>query len=100
MSYTNPEEVTAGVKLIEVINDGGKDGISVARIKWEQERKSRLAIRWNMSKGQEGKKKAMGMPSIGNNPLWFVLPRYSHADEATIIEIFKKKGLDEPEKYS
>jgi hypothetical protein len=82
MNYRNPQQVTSPrdfVEAVEVIHDGGEDGISVARLNWEGS--SVIGIRWNVARRewddeakQREERECVGMPSSHGHPVWFVLP--------------------------
>jgi hypothetical protein len=76
MSYIAPEEVLSPRKrvgrIIEVIHDPGENGMSVARILWDEE--PVVAIRWNGNSDQP-----LGNPMSRRQPTWFVVGGYAAA---------------------
>jgi hypothetical protein len=76
MSYIVPEEVLSPRKrvggIIEVIHDPGENGMSVARIIWDEE--PVVAIRWNGNSEQP-----LGNPMSRRQPTWFVVGAYAAA---------------------
>lgn len=76
MSYIAPEEVLSPRKrvggIIEVIHDPGENGMSVARIIWDEE--PVVAIRWNGNSEQP-----LGNPMSRRQPTWFVVGGYAAA---------------------
>jgi hypothetical protein len=76
MSYIGPEEVLSPRKrvgrIIEVIHDPGENGMSVARIVWDEE--PVVAIRWNGNSEQP-----LGNPMSRRQPTWFVVGGYAAA---------------------
>jgi hypothetical protein len=82
MNYRNPQQVTSPrdfVEVIEIINDGGEEGASIARINWEGS--PVIGVRWNVARRewddetkQREERECVGMPSSRGNPVWFVLP--------------------------
>ncbi len=76
MSYIAPEEVLSPRKrvgrIIEVIHDPGENGMSVARIIWDEE--PVVAVRWNGNSTQP-----LGNPMSRRQPTWFVVDGYAAA---------------------
>ena len=76
MPYVHPEEVLSPKKrvggILEVIHDPGDNGMSVARIVWDDE--PRLAVRWNGNSEQP-----LGNPMSRRQPTWFVVDGYAAA---------------------
>ncbi|MGB8065329.1 MAG: hypothetical protein WCF26_25830 [Candidatus Sulfotelmatobacter sp.] len=76
MSYIAPEEVLSPRKrvggILEVIHDPGEDGMSVARIIWDEE--PVVAIRWNGNS-----ERPLGNPMSRRQPTWFVVGGYAAA---------------------
>ncbi len=76
MSYIAPEEVLSPRKrvggVLEVIHDPGEDGMSVARIIWDEE--PVVAIRWNGNS-----ERPLGNPMSRRQPTWFVVGGYAAA---------------------
>jgi hypothetical protein len=76
MSYIAPDEVLSPRKrigrIIEVIHDPGENGMSVARILWDEE--PVVAIRWNGNSDQP-----LGNPMSRRQPTWFVVGGYAAA---------------------
>jgi hypothetical protein len=74
MSYIAPEKVLSPRKrvggIIEVIHDPGENGMSVARIIWDEE--PVVAIRWNGNSEQP-----LGNPMSRRQPTWFVVGGYA-----------------------
>ncbi len=77
MSYVRPEEVWSPRKrvggIIEVIHDPGENGMSVARIIWDEE--PVVAVRWNGNSEQP-----LGNPMSRRHPTWFVVDEYAEAE--------------------
>ncbi len=77
MSYVRPEEVLSPRKrvggIIEVIHDPGENGMSVARIIWDEE--PVVAVRWNGNSEQP-----LGNPMSRRHPTWFVVDEYAEAE--------------------
>jgi len=77
MSYVRPEEVLSPRnrvgRIIEVIHDPGENGMSVARIIWDQQ--TVLAIRWNGNSEQP-----LGNPMSRRYPTWFVVDQYAEEE--------------------
>ncbi|HTW32866.1 MAG TPA: hypothetical protein VMD76_14385 [Candidatus Sulfotelmatobacter sp.] len=76
MPYVGPEEVLSPKKrvggILEVIHDPGENGMSVARIIWDEE--PVVAIRWNGNSEQP-----LGNPMSRRQPTWFVVGGYAAA---------------------
>lgn len=76
MSYIHPEQVLAPRKrvgsILEVIHDPGENGMSVARIIWDEE--PVIAVRWNGNT-----KQPLGNPMSRRHPTWFVVDEYAAA---------------------
>jgi len=76
MSYVRPEEVLSPRNrvgsILEVIHDPGEDGMSVARILWDEE--PVVAIRWNGNSQQP-----LGNPMSRRQPTWFVVDGFAAA---------------------
>jgi hypothetical protein len=76
MPYIGPDQVLSPRKrvggIIEVIHDPGENGMSVARIIWDQE--PVVAIRWNGNSEQP-----LGNPMSRRQPTWFVVGGYAAA---------------------
>jgi hypothetical protein len=76
MSYIGPEEVLSPRKrvgpILEVIHDPGENGMSVARIIWDEE--PVVAIRWNGNSDEP-----LGNPMSRRQPTWFVVGEYAAA---------------------
>lgn len=76
MAYVAPEEVLSPKKrvggVIEVIHDPGENGMSVARIIWDEE--PVVAVRWNGNSNQP-----LGNPMSRRYPTWFVVDGYAAA---------------------
>jgi hypothetical protein len=76
MSYIAPEEVLSPRKrvgrIVEVIHDPGENGMSVARIIWDEE--PVVAVRWNGNSAQP-----LGNPMSRRQPTWFVVDGYAAA---------------------
>jgi hypothetical protein len=76
MPYIHPEEVLSPKKrvggVLEVIHDPGENGMSVARILWDE--KEVVATRWN---GDD--KRPLGNPVSRRQPTWFVVDDYAAA---------------------
>lgn len=76
MPYVRPEEVLSPRKrvggVVEVIHDPGENGMSVARIIWDQE--PVVAVRWNGNSSQP-----LGNPMSRRQPTWFVVDGYAAA---------------------
>lgn len=76
MSYVSPAEVLSPKKrvgrILEVIHDPGENGMSVARILWDEE--PVVAIRWNGNS-----KQPLGNPMSRRQPTWFVVDGYAAA---------------------
>lgn len=74
MSYVAPEEVLSPKKrvgrVLEVIHDPGENGMSVARIIWDDE--PVVAVRWNGNS-----KQPLGNPMSRRRPTWFVVDGYA-----------------------
>jgi len=77
MSYVHPEEVLSPRNrvgsIVEVIHDPGENGMSVARIIWDEEEV--VAIRWNGNSEQP-----LGNPMSRRHPTWFVVDEYAQAE--------------------
>ncbi len=76
MSYVSPRQVLSPKsrvgRILEVIHDPGENGMSVARIIWDEE--SVVAIRWNGNSEQP-----LGNPMSRRQPTWFVVGGYAAA---------------------
>jgi len=76
MSYVRPEEVLSPRNrvggVIEVIHDPGENGMSVARIIWDQE--PAVAVRWNGDSDRP-----LGNPMSRRQPTWFVVDGFAAA---------------------
>jgi hypothetical protein len=76
MAYVAPEQVLSPKKrvggIIEVIHDPGENGMSVARILWDEE--PVVAVRWNGNSEQP-----LGNPMSRRQPTWFVVGGYAAA---------------------
>ncbi|PYX47955.1 MAG: hypothetical protein DMG79_12980 [Acidobacteria bacterium] len=76
MSYVAPEQVLSPRKrvsrIIEVIHDPGENGMSVARIIWDEE--PVVAVRWNGNSARP-----LGNPMSRRQPTWFVVDGYAAA---------------------
>jgi hypothetical protein len=76
MSYIRPDEVLSPKSrvggIIEVIHDPGENGMSVARIVWDEE--PVVAIRWNGNSQQP-----LGNPMSRRHPTWFVVDGFAAA---------------------
>ena len=76
MAYVRPEEVLSPKKrvggILEVIHDPGEDGMSVARILWDNEEV--VATRWNGNT-----KQPLGNPMSRRRATWFVVDDYAAA---------------------
>ena len=76
MSYIAPEEVLSPRKrvgrIVAVIHDPGENGMSVARIIWDEE--PVVAVRWNGNSAQP-----LGNPMSRRQPTWFVVDGYAAA---------------------
>ena len=76
MAYVRPEEVLSPRNrvggILEVIHDPGENGMSVARIVWDEE--PVLAIRWNGNSQQP-----LGNPMSRRQPTWFVVDGFAAA---------------------
>lgn len=82
MSYILPQDVISPKNMINKVNvlyDGGQDGISLAEIDWNG--KLELAIRYNSSYVEcqdpnkiSGKQVCKGVPFSSAHPVWFILP--------------------------
>src|SRR5438094_8137365 len=73
MYYVRPEEVVSPkhrVKRIEVIHDPGEEGMSVARISWDEE--EQIAIRWNGNSEHP-----LGTPVSRGHATWFIVDDYA-----------------------
>ncbi len=74
MAYVRPEEVLSPKKrmggIIEVIHDPRENGMSVARIIWDNE--PVIAVRWNGNSEQP-----LGNPMSRRHPTWFVVDGYA-----------------------
>jgi hypothetical protein len=74
--YVHPQDVLSprslGVQVLEVIHDPGENGMSVARILWDN--KEVIATRWNGSSDQP-----LGNPVSHGHPTWFVVDDYAAA---------------------
>jgi hypothetical protein len=74
MSYVKPEQVLSPRKrvggIVEVIYDPGEDGMSVARIVWDNQ--VVVATRWNGTAQQP-----LGNPVSRRQPTWFVVGGYA-----------------------
>jgi hypothetical protein len=74
MAYIRPEEVLSPRKrvggILEVIHDPRENGMSVARILWDDE--PVVAIRWNGNT-----KQPLGNPMSRRQPTWFVVDGYA-----------------------
>jgi hypothetical protein len=81
VSYVRPEQVLSPRNhvggILEVIHDPGEDGMSVARILWDDEEV--IATRWNGSD-----QKPLGNPLSRGRATWFVVDRYAapHVEQA------------------
>ena len=79
MAYVRPEEVVSPKSrvrsVIEVIHDPGENGMSVARIVWDE--KEVIATRWNGNSEQP-----LGNPVSRGHATWFVVDGYA----ATSVE--------------
>jgi hypothetical protein len=79
MSYIRPEAVLSPKSrvrgIVEVIHDPGADGMSVARILWDEEEV--IATRWNGNAEQP-----LGNPVSRGHATWFVVDGYA----ATSVE--------------
>lgn len=74
MGYTPPDLVLSPkgrVEELSVIYDGGEEGWSLAKMKWDGE--PAVGIRWN---GGSNDKKfpGIGNPQSRGVPTWFILP--------------------------
>lgn len=76
MSYVHPEEVLsprASVGgIIEILHDPGENGMSVARILWDD--REVIATRWNGNREQP-----LGNPVSRGHATWFVVDDYAAA---------------------
>ena len=76
MAYVVPEQVLSPKKrvggIIEVIHDPGENGMSVAKIIWDDE--PVVAVRWNGNSEQP-----LGNPMSRRQPTWFVVGGYAAA---------------------
>lgn len=76
MSYVRPDAVFSPRKrvggVLEVIHDPGENGMSVARILWDN--REVIATRWN---GND--KQPLGNPVSRRQPTWFVVDQYAAA---------------------
>ncbi len=74
MPYVRPEEVLSPKSrvggILEVIHDPQENGMSVARIMWDEE--PRLAIRWN---GDDSK--PLGNPVARGQATWFIVDGFA-----------------------
>lgn len=72
--YVHPEEVLSPKShvggVIDVIHDPGEEGMSVARILWDN--KEVVATRWNGSSN-----KPLGNPVSRGHATWFVIDDYA-----------------------
>lgn len=79
MAYIKPENVLSPKRrvggILEVIHDPQENGMSVARIIWDEE--PRLAIRWN---GDDAK--PLGNPVARGQATWFIVDGFA----ATSVE--------------
>ncbi len=77
MPYVRPQEVLSPRSrmggVIEVIHDPGENGMSVARIIWDNE--PVVAVRWNGNS-----KQPLGNPMSRRHPTWFVVDEYAEED--------------------
>jgi hypothetical protein len=76
MSYIKPEAVLSPRSrvggILEVIHDPQENGMSVARIIWDEE--PRLAVRWN---GDDAK--PLGNPVARGQATWFIVDGFAAA---------------------
>jgi hypothetical protein len=76
MSYVHPEAVLSPRNrvggVIEVIHDPGENGMSVARIIWDEA--PVVAVRWNGNTEQP-----LGNPMSRRQPTWFVVDGFAAA---------------------
>ena len=74
MSYIRPDEVLSPRSrvgsILEVIHDPGENGMSVARIVWDE--RPVVAIRWNGNSHQP-----LGNPMSRRQPTWFVVDGFA-----------------------
>jgi hypothetical protein len=81
MAYLRPEEALSPKNqmggVLEIIHDGGENGMSVARILWGEtgEQREVIAARWN---GDE--ERPLGNPVSHGHATWFVIGDYAAAE--------------------
>lgn len=74
MSYVKPDLVRSPknkVSDLEVIYDGGENGWSLAKMKWEGE--EAIGLRWNGG-SDDPRFPGIGNPQSRGVPTWFILP--------------------------
>lgn len=76
MAYVHPEEVLSPRNsvggIVEVLHDPGENGMSVARIVWEN--REVIATRWNGNEDQP-----LGNPVSRGHATWFIVDEYAAA---------------------
>lgn len=98
MKYTDPRTVLSPRKVISdlnVIHDGGEEGISVATMKWDGV--DAIGIRWNIAMNEwdepmkiSEKKVCLGLPTSRAFPVWYILPSLEKCSDE-VKKIVKEK---------
>lgn len=98
MRYTDPRTVVSPRSVItnlNVIYDGGEEGISIATMKWDGD--DAIGIRWNiaMNEWDDPKKVAeekvcLGLPISRALPVWYILPSLKKCPE-DVKQIVREK---------
>lgn len=98
MLYVDPTTVIGPQDLIDdvdVLYDGGEDGVSIARLTWNGT--PVIAMRWNVAQREwDNPDKAneaqtcMGMPVSNAHPVWFILPHEMFDPSTEVYRVMEK----------